>query len=280
MIGNRSNTKNIVIIILIVLIFALGGLSVYLMFFKEETVKCKEEKNNDKKDVIVQNKIDIYGKKYETGAYFVCNHPSETDDCKEVLFEIKTETPNASIIHMNLGENSSFQYIVFYDKEVKLYNVKDETISKLNVDINGDIIWLSEGFINNSEEESYYFDLKLDKKTLEKYDYIYQVNDIYSDNILSNPKYLEAKKGNNTVLIDFKTGNILITLSNKDYERIGFEKAENYIIASLYQTESTTKVIYNSKGEKKVELKENQTFEIKGSKIIVYEQSLNKVKEY
>ena len=276
MIGNRSNTKNIVIIILIVFILALGGLSAYLIFFKEEKiVDCKEPKTDDKKDDVIQNKIEIYGKKYETGDYFICNHKSDSDDCKNILYTIKTDSSNASVIHVNLDK----EYIIFYDDGVKIYNTKDESVNKLDVDMNGNIEWLEEGFIYNGKDSAYYYDLKLNKKTLDKYDEIYPVEELYSDNN-GDPKYLKAKKGDSSLLIDFKTGNVLITLSNKDYEAIDFEKADSYIIVSFHGVENITKIIYNSKGEKKVELEDNQTFEINGSKITIYEQSLKKVKDY
>ena len=281
MIERRNGTKNVIIAILVILVLALGGYCSYITFFKENNIEKKEcdvVKNDEKKEetVSIQNKLEIYGKKSETGAYHVCNHPNDTDNCKNILFTIKTDNPNASIIHTNLDE----EYVVFYDNGVKLYNTKDDSVSNLDIDLNGNIEWLSEGFIHNGEDEAYYFDLKLNKKTLDKYDEIYPLEDINSDNDVNNIKFLRAKKGKNSVVIDFKTGNVVITIDNSDYEAVSFEKKESYIIASLHGVEDTTKVIYNTKGEKKVELKDNEIFEIMGSKIIVYEQSLKKVKEY
>ena len=278
---DRNRRKNIVIIILVILVLGLAGFSSYLMFFKENKTKCKEVKTDEK---VVENdkeksKIEIYGKKYDSGVYFVCNHKSDTDDCKSVLFSIETETSNTNIIHLGLSMESSFQYIVYYDNGVKLYDVKEDKSTKIDVDINGDIIWLDEGFIKNGEEDAFYYSLKDNKKVYEKYDALLAIKDQNSAS-QTNPKYLSGKKGSNNVVIDFKTGNVIITIENKDLEGIVFEKSGDYIIAKLNNTAESNTVIYNTKGEKIVILKENQDYVIQGSKLIINEIEEKKVKEY
>lgn len=283
MIERRNNTKNVVIIILAVLLLALAGYCSYLTFFKKEDNKtdCINTKKDDyKEEKNIQNKIDIYGIKSDSGAYYICNHKSDTDECKNVLFTINTDTANASIIHLSISNDNTFQYIIYYDDGVKLYNVKDESIKKIDIDVNGNIEWLEDGFIFNGDDEAYYFDLKLDKKTFDKYDEIYPIEDIHDSNYVNNLKYIYTKKGKSASIIDFKTGNVLNTIDISDYEGIGFIKDGSYIIASLYGVEDTTKIIYNTKGDKKVELKDNQVYEINGSKLTIYEESLKKVKEY
>lgn len=283
MVGRRSNAKNIVIGILIVLLLALAGLSSYLLFFKEndnKTNDCKDVVIDDKKEeVSVKNKIEIYGKKMDNGAYLVCNHQDESDDCKNTLFTIETETANANIIHMNLSPDN-FQFIIYYDNGVKLYDIKEEKSSKLDINLNGNIEWLVEGYINNGTEEAFYYSIKDNKKVYEKYDEMYPVEDIHDSTYLDNLKYIYAKKGTNSLVIDFKTGNVLITIDNSNYEGVGFKKDGSYIIASLYGTEDTQIVIYNTKGEKITDILDNQTFEINGSKLIIYEYSEKKIKEY
>ncbi len=286
MIGNRSNTKNVVIVIFVILTLAFAGLSAYLMFFKEKeqdkTNDCIEEAKVDNKDKEEkeQGKIEIYGRKTDNGVYIVCTHKSESDDCKDVLYTIKTKSSTPSVIRTFLSSEHSFQYIIYYDEGVKLYNIKDGSTVELKVDLNDNIEWLPEGFISNGENGAFYFDLKDNKKKFDKYDEIYPIEDVHDTSYIDNLKYLYAKKGSSTTVIDFKTGNVIITIDNKDYEGISFIKDGSYIIATLNKTEDSEKVIYNTKGEKKVELKDNQTYEIQGSKLITYENTQKKLKEY
>lgn len=281
---DRNSRKNTVIIILVILVLGLAGFSSYLMFFKENDtsdVKCKDDKTEEKvvDNTSVKNKIEIYGKKHDSEAYFICNHKSDTDVCKNVLFTIETETSNANIIHLSLSSDSSFPYIVYNDNGVKLYDVKENKSTKIDIDINGDIIWLDEGFIKNGEEDAFYYSLKDNKKVYEKYDELLVIKDENSANQI-NPKYLSSKKGSNTLVIDFKTGNVIITIENKDLEGISFEKSGDYIIAKLNSTEETKTVIYNTKGEKIIELEKNQNYVTQGSKLIINEIEEKKVKEY
>ena len=277
---DRNSRKNGVIIVLIILILGLAGFCSYLMFFKDDNkpVDCKETKNDDNNEKEVKDeKILIYGKKTDNGAYLVCNHKDESDDCKNVLFSINTETSNASVIHISLLEDV-YNYIVYYDNGVKLYDVKENKSNKVDIDINGDITWISDGFIYNGDE-AFYYSLKDNKKVYEKYDDLYTIDDSNTASN-NNPKYLYGKKGSNTVVIDFKTGNVIITIENKDYEGITFIKDGDYIVAKLHSTEDTTTVIYNTKGEKIVELEDNQSYITQGSKLIINEISEKKVKEY
>ena len=277
---DRNSRKNSVIIVLIILVLGLAGFCSYLMFFKEDNkpVDCKEEKtDNNKETEVKDNKIIIYGKKTDSGVYLVCNHKSESDDCKNVLFSINTETSNASVIHLSLGEDG-YNYIVYYDNGVKLYDIKENKSNKVDIDINGNIIWISDGFIYNGEE-AFYYSLKDNKKVYEKYDDLGVIKDIHTSNN-DNPKYLYGKKGSNTVVIDFKTGNVIITIENKDYEGISFVKDGDFVIAKLNSTEDTITEIYNTKGEKVVKLEDNQSYVTQGSKLIINEVSEKKVKEY
>ena len=281
---DRNSRKNTIIVILLIITFISIGGCVYLLYFNKNDsvdIKCKDEDSTNKKDdSALEYKIEVYGKKYDSGAYYICNHQSREDDCKNVLFSIKTESANAQIIKSYLSQESSFQYIIYNDNGIKLYNIKEENSKKIDVDINGNIEWLPEGFIYNSSEEAFYYDLKLDKKTLDKYDELYPVEDIHDASYMDNLKYIRGKKGNSTTVIDFKTGNVIITIDNEKYEGVSFIKDGGYIIASLNGTEDTETVIYNTKGEKIVELESNQTYETQGSKLIIYEYNKKKVKEY
>ena len=282
MIDRNSRKNSIIVILLILTLISIGG-CVYLLFFKENNsidTKCKNIESDKKENSETHYKIEVYGKKYDSGAYYICHHQNNTDDCKNILFSINTESANAQIIASSLLPSSSFQYVIYNDNGIKLYNVKEESIKNIEIDINGNIEWLPEGFIFNGDEEAFYYDLKLDKKTLDKYDEIYPMEDIHDSSYRENLKYVYCKKGNTIAVIDFKTGNVIITIDNKDYEGIEFIKDGGYIIASLHGVEDTKNIIYNTKGEKIVELENNQTYETQGSKLIIYEYTEKKVKEY
>ena len=179
-----------------------------------------------------------------------------------------------------IDEESKRDVTYHYDNGVKLYNVKDESIIKLDINLNGNIEWVDEGYIYNGEDEAYYYSIKDNKRVYEKYDEIYPVEDINNKSFTNGLKYLYGKKGNDANIIDFKTGNVILTIDINDYEGAGFKKDGSYIIASLFGVEDENNIIYNAKGEKIFDLKDNQLYEINGSKLTIYEYSKTKVKEY
>lgn len=210
------------VVVLGILFFVLGIIDGY----KE----AKSENNNDN-----SYKLSVYGiKDFLDNSLYVCD--GQSVNCNDIVLTIDTETDNAVIVDLGgeevtygiLSNKDVYSYIVYYDNGLKMYDLNKKESHKIELDVTLDGLgsstypmFLNGGFIYSDEDETYYYDLKSNKKMYAEYDSIDVVryvdtNYLYSSEYKVSNEYLNVSKNNEYFLIELKTGKKIITRKLSD----------------------------------------------------------------
>lgn len=139
--NKKSNMKNIVIIILVGLLIILSLYFVYDKVLKKSNENHNEVETNKNSDTEEKKDI-IDNRKYLA---FVCESKSgpvkveyDKANCDNLIGEIKTETENAKSLSIHLFYKNSGGIdgasVLFNDNGLKVYNTKNDSIEKINLE--------------------------------------------------------------------------------------------------------------------------------------------------
>ena len=131
---NQKKSNNVLLIVLMILVLGLGGFIVYDKVLKDSKTTNNdnnssstiEDNNDNKQETNYQYIINVY--KDDN------NHLCKSQDpiCNQIAFHINAESSNAEIIDI---DSTSYNLILYKDNGFKIYNIKDDTITKVNLNI-------------------------------------------------------------------------------------------------------------------------------------------------
>ena len=265
-----KSKKNLIICILSFLLVLSFGFIVY-----DKVVKNNNESSNG-------NQSSNSGSSKYVLKVFGNNHSiCEKQDisyCSKVVFTIDAETPDPLILRVS-DSDSDFEYVLYEDNGLKLYDVDKKSIKKIDSDSKHVQVYemLSNGFIYSDydNDEFYYYDLSNNKKMYDNYDRI--------SGIESCDNLVKTEKDRNFSLIDIRTGKTIITRNAKDGPDIEFKCDADYIFSYVSELEwETDYIAYTSDGKKIVDIKDSESYYVLsdqenprgGNELVIYEKNL------
>lgn len=165
-------------------------------------------------------KLNVYGidGQYSNDSLYVCKN--QNLNCKDVVLELDVETKNAVIVDVggnkvSYGIQSSkdiFSYVLYVDNGLKLYDINNKNLKKIDMNLSDSEIvkyfsssnsLINGGFIySDNSGNSYYYDLKSDKKLFVDYDHLTPI--YYYGNSDINSSYLYGTKDGYSYVLDIK----------------------------------------------------------------------------
>lgn len=183
---------------------------------------------NKSKDAAFDNndlKLNVYGIKGQSSSdsLYVCKN--QNLNCKDVVLELDVETKNAMILDIggdkvSYGIQSSkdiFSYVLYVDNGLNLYDINSKKLKKIDMNLSDSEIvkyfssynsLINGGFIySDNKENTYYYDLKNDKKLFVDYDHLTPIYYYGSSDI--NSTYLYGTKDGNSYVLDIRNNKVV-----------------------------------------------------------------------
>ncbi len=260
----NKNSKRVPIIILLILAILGVGLISYKIFILDKMDNDDTNQNNETEE---KSLYTYYLKKEETDFTFT----NSSDNCEEDCYKINTETNSAKALYVDYD----YTYLLLEDNGLKLYNLKSNQITKINLEGNFIKDQFRYNFSNDREkvvgiiyketdsEYNGYYDVSKNKKILENtYDNMYPTE---------SEKYITANRG-----LDSDIQNVLINVetekevfSGDTWYDVRAYKDKNYIFVS-HDIDGNDQTVYT---EDKIEIT-NVSANYSGKCYDIYEGNL------
>ena len=263
----KKGNKNLVVVILALLLMISVGFIVYDKVFK------KSDNNSNISDGS-KYVLKVYGNNYSN----ICEK-QDISYCNKVVHTIDAETSDPLILKVS-DSNSDFEYVLYEDNGLKLYDVDKKSIKKIDSNSKYVQIYetLSNGFIyaDYDGNEFYYYDLINNRKIYDNYHRIIGIE--------SCDDLIKTEKDRNFSLIDIKTGKTIITRDAKDGPDIEFKCEADYIFSYVSELMwETDYIAYTSDGKKIVDIKDSESYYVLsdqenprgGNELVIYEKNLH-----
>ncbi len=187
--GKKINSFEISLIIIIILLIVVIGIILYKTYFTDKKEDNKNNTNdNENGEVAKPNEGEYTLNIYKTeGGLFT----SVQENGKELIATIEAETKEATVI----GTGGSNDFVLYKDKVIKIYDIKNKKIISTNLSINyrhyamyvdkGEVLG-----ITYIDEYTEYYNIKLNKSMYE--DSNYELFNLNSDYLIgmNNEKFV------------------------------------------------------------------------------------------